>query len=145
LCSPSGCEISNNCATGVRLPLHLTVAEYRLDEKLRRLAIISGEEVGLVAKTNVRVAKAILARPLQLLVIDAEHRESAIGEEVANLVKQHMRRLGARETGTASIYLTSHSTMSSLVRPEYSGGEWLERVNHGAGKRGLWSVRYLSA
>ena len=50
-----------------------------------------------MAKTNVRVAKAIIARPLQLLVIDAEHREFAIGEEVANLVEQHMRRLGARE------------------------------------------------
>jgi Methyltransferase domain len=62
------CEISNNCATGVRLALHLTVAKYRLDEKLRRLAIISGEEVDLMAKTKVRVAKAILARPLQLLV-----------------------------------------------------------------------------
>ena len=79
------------------IPLHVTITEYRLDERLRSSAIICGEEVGLAAKTNVRIAKAILARPLQLLVINAEHRESAIGKDVANLVEQHMRRLGARE------------------------------------------------
>ena len=34
----------------------------------------------------------------------------------------HQLALGDK-AGTASIYLTSHSTMSSLVRPEYSSGE----------------------